>query len=194
MCFYARFEIIENNLYRFDTRIYFNNNSPGNNDECIGVIIGKNPGSAEPIELGRLAKLDKGNDKMLPYVKNRFEEGYKLAGKEIPGNGYVQVWNLFYLCDPDLKNAIKSIGKTASQPLCETENNIPSITWFAWGGDNRDLNDFKKRFMRSSSSKCFFYDYNAEKVVEDVPTIRDSVKHPQGLTAAYVNNYLAKIV
>ena len=60
MCFYARFEIIENNLYRFDTRIYFNNHSPGSDDECIGAIIGKNPGSAKPIELGRLAKLHKG--------------------------------------------------------------------------------------------------------------------------------------
>ena len=194
MSFYARFEIIENNLYRFDTRIYFNNHSPERGDECIGAIIGKNPGSAKPSEIGKLAKLDKGKDKMLPYVKNRFEEGYKLAGKEIPRNAYVQVWNLFYLCNPNLKNAIKSISNMGSQPLCETEKYIPGITWFAWGGDNKELNVFKKRFVRSSSSKCFFYDYSAEKIVVDMPTIKDSVKHPQGLTAAYVNNYLAKIV
>lgn len=45
--YWAKFKKIDDNIFRFDTRVYLNpTKSPGENDICIGAIVGKNPGSA----------------------------------------------------------------------------------------------------------------------------------------------------
>ena len=43
--YWAKFENIENNIHRFDTRVYLKQiQKPSNNDICLGAIVGKNPG------------------------------------------------------------------------------------------------------------------------------------------------------
>ena len=86
MEYLARFEEIEGKLFRFDTRIYLNDYNSDNDGKCVGAIIGKNPGSAIPSKLNELVPLELNGDKMLPTVRNRFVDGYKLAKKEIPLN------------------------------------------------------------------------------------------------------------
>jgi len=107
-CFWARFEEINGELHRFDTRIYLNQiEKISDSDECIGAIIAKNPGSAKngKNSLGVLAPLKLDNDKLLPTIKNWISEAdhNKKAGQ------YVQVLNTFYLCNPNLREAFDSI-------------------------------------------------------------------------------------
>ena len=82
---------------------------PSNNDICLGAIVGKNPGSARGAISNELVQIDLQRDQLLRTVKNIFEKAYFKSGKKIPDNSYIQVLNLFYLCDADLNNAIKNM-------------------------------------------------------------------------------------
>ena len=55
----------------------------------------KNPGSARGAISNELVQIDLQGDKLLPTVRNIFENAYKKCGKEIPENSYIQVLNLF---------------------------------------------------------------------------------------------------
>src|SRR5690606_19045287 len=111
--------------------------------QCVGAIVGKNPGSAKPTRLSVLAELMLDGDKMLPSVRNRFISAYQATNSVIPNNAYVQVWNLFYLCNPLLDEACLSINTLKSAPLCTSESGVPSVVWFAWGGNDNRLRLFK---------------------------------------------------
>ena len=94
--YWAKFENIENNIHRFDTRVYLKQiQKPSNNDICLGAIVGKNPGSARGTISNKLVNIHKNGDKLLGTVRNIFLEAYKKCGKEIPENSYIQVLNLF---------------------------------------------------------------------------------------------------
>jgi hypothetical protein len=191
MSYYARFENINNRLFRFDTRIYLgkhDHNLPG---KCVGAIIGKNPGSAKPTQLGSLSPLNLDGDKMLPSVRNRFIAAYQSMGKEIPENAFVQVWNLFYLCNPNLGEACVAISELPITPQCPSETSQPDIVWFAWGGNDARLNVFKARFT-SREFTSFYYDHRAGTVIIHVPTVQDFAKHPQGMPAKPIIEHLAR--
>lgn len=192
MYYFARFEEIDGELFRFDTRIYLNSYDTTEESICVGAIVGKNPGSASPKELGKLLPLDLNNDKMLPTVRNRFRDGFKLADKEIPKNAFVRVWNLFYLCNKDLDAACKIASTYKSLPLCSTENEATPLVWYGWGGSDSRLNGFKERFLRSQFKQEFCYDHDLSVVAEGKPTQETFAKHTQGMPAKPVNEYLAK--
>ena len=194
MSYYARFETIEGHLFRFDTRIYLGDIKPSNKDICIGAIIGKNPGSAQPLKLNVLAPLQLGKDQMLKSVRNRFLSGFANSNKKTPEHAYIQVWNLFYLCNPNLTEACSTINKIANPPNCQTEENYKNISWFAWGGNNKKLNPFKERFLTRSHKNCFFYDKNTGKIIRRAPSIQDFAKHTQGMPSNPVINYLANVL
>lgn len=147
MAYYARFESLAGHVFRFDTRIYLGKHNADEYGECVGAIVGKNPGSAKPTQLGVLAPLNLDGDKMLPSVRNRFASAYQQAGKAMPNNAFIQVWNLFYLCNPDSGAACSAMSGFANPPLCPSENKKPKIIWFAWGGNDGYLNGFKQRFL-----------------------------------------------
>ena len=71
-------------------------------------------------------------DQLLRTVKNIFEKAYFKSGKKIPDNSYIQVLNLFYLCDADLNNAIKKYENSTSK-IDESENKNFSFIWYVWG-------------------------------------------------------------
>lgn len=49
--YWVKFELKNNHLYRFDTRIYLKPILyPSDKDICIGAVVGKNPESAKPYD------------------------------------------------------------------------------------------------------------------------------------------------
>ena len=98
-------------LFRFDTHIYLSREPRSETDGvCVAAVIGKYPGSAQPKTLGSWEPLSLCRDKLLPCVRNRFLEAYQAAAKSIPDGAYIRVWNLFYLCEPNLQAALKKIN------------------------------------------------------------------------------------
>jgi hypothetical protein len=132
---------------------------------------------------------------MLPSVRNRFFEAYKLAEKAMPKGAFIQVWNLFYLCDKNLRGALKTVCKINSRVVCSTETGVlPRIVWFAWGGDDKNLNAFKARFLDRQFTHAFFFDKFNNKVCARSPTRTSFAKHPQGLRAQPIVEHLANIL
>lgn len=193
MSYCARFEEFDGRLFRFDTRIYLEAHIPNEPDICVGAIVGKNPGSAKPTQLGVMAELDLDGDKMLPSVRNRFVAAYQKSGVHIPVNAFVQVWNLFYLCNPNLSAACSAIDSFANPPICSSERLAPRVVWFAWGGSDSRLNPFKERFL-SCGHPSFYYNHQVGEVERRVPLAEDFAKHPQGMPATPIVNHLASLV
>lgn len=193
MAYYARFESHAGQRFRFDTRIYLGKHDADEGGECVGAIVGKNPGSAKSIQLGVLAPLSLDGDKMLPSVRNRFVAAYQKAGKSIPANAFVQVWNLFYLCNPVLGAACMEMNRLANPPLCPSENKKPKIIWFAWGGNNGYLNLFKQRFL-TDQKMGFYFNHQSGVVVSCAPSATDFAKHTQGMPAIPIVNHLAGLL
>jgi len=195
MKYVARFEEIEGVLFRFDTRIYLGAYDPSAKGVCVGAIVGKNPGSAAPQKLGELAALELKGDKMLPTVGNRFLEAFELARKQVPVNAFVRVWNLFYVCNKDLGQALMTAAQLSSRlPMCESEGDAVPVVWFGWGDSDAELNPFKRRFLAHSYQQAFFYDGRQKKVIGTQPKEGDFAKHTQGMPAALVNAFLATLV
>ena len=207
----ARFCSSGSYAYRHDTRIYLSPPVSGTVDHCIAAVIGKNPGSATPAtapapqHLHSLALSSVKSDVTLSIIRNRFVNAFRLAGKAIPPGAYVQVWNLFYLCNPSIAPAISAISGDASIPTCPTEGGASIlcgkrgkfIIWYAWGGDDPALNHFKSRFVTARHAACrqIYFD-NATKVVVIgvMPSLVAKSRHPQGMLTTDFDQALAKLV
>ncbi|EGQ9765679.1 hypothetical protein ACLVXC_004225 [Vibrio alginolyticus] len=194
MSYFARFEKINGQLFRFDTRIYLTEFDPQEPSICVGAIVGKNPGSAQPHIFGELQPLDLNGDKMLPAVRNRFLDAYKIAQKDIPINAYVRVWNLFYLCDADLSSACNKIANFSNIPTCESEKEYTPIIWFGWGGSDNRLNSYKNRFISKTWDNQFYYSHVEKRVVNQLPCPESFAKHTQGMPSEPVNGHLSEII
>jgi hypothetical protein len=195
MPYFARFTIHEGYRFRLDTRIYLReSDAPSKCDQCVAAVVAKNPGSACPTELDRLSRLSLAGDKLLPNVRNRFRTAYRLSSIEVPHGAFVRVWNLVYLCNPNLSEAIVSF-RTIRQPLfCNSENTIPRIVWFAWGPPNSQLQHFTQRFRNRTFKQPFYFDMDIKKIVPRIPTTTSRVKHTQGLPCDAVEKHLAQII
>jgi len=190
--YFALFTNVDGELFRLDTRIYLNEfDQPSQNDACVAAVVAKNPGSAAPKSLGILARLQLGNDKMLPTVRNHFIAAYKKAGKAIPQGAFVRVWNLFYLCCVDLREAIHRHSRSTAPLFCQSERFCPSLVWFVWGGSDRTLDPMKLRFASLPAAHSCFYDWINRVMKQGVPRPSDFAKHPQGLARSEVVPFLA---
>ncbi len=194
MEYFARFEEKDGHLFRFDTRIYLDSLNPDAASVCIGAIVGKNPGSASPTALKKFVPIDLNGDKMLPTVGNRFIEGYRRAKKPVPSNAFVRVWNLFYVCNRDLGEALWVASKLSSLPTCPSESDSVLVVWYGWGGADADLNPYKARFLKRKYKTQFFYDHRSAKIAQNAPAFSDFAKHTQGMPAEPVVQYLAGIL
>lgn len=191
--YWAKFEKHNDNLYRFDTRIYLESvNEILENDECIGAIVGKNPGSAIPINsiLGEFCEINLNNDKLLPTVRNII----KKSNPQVGGRKYVQVLNLFYLCNPNLLEAIRDFENSQNPEICDSENQEFPWIWYMWGGYNKNLTDKKKRFKTIQTLKQFYLNNKTKIVIEKFPEDRICAKHTQGMQHEMVIPYLEGIV
>ncbi len=190
----ARFQKINGQLLRFDTRIYLESFIEHEDSVCIGAIVGKNPGSALPKKLDCLFPLELNGDRMLPCVGNRFKEGYKLADKKIPANAYVRVWNLFYICNNNLRSALAGAFDLNPLPICSSEMDCVPLIWFGWGGNDIKLNSFKYRFINRKYSSTFFYNHLTKTLINGVPSITECAKHTQGMPAFPIVEHLARVL
>lgn len=180
--FLAKFTKSEYGSFRYDTRIYLEpTHNPSDNDYCIGAIVGKNPGSAKSsgINLNGYDVIDLDGDKLLPTVRNIFLK-YR---QNIKSGEYIQVLNLFYLCDKNLDDAIKEYDSISSDDLiCTTEKKLFPFIWYVWGGNNLKLNKYKERFSDISTNKHFFFSKNNNdyKMIDTIPKHNELAKHTQG--------------
>jgi hypothetical protein len=195
--YWAKYELRNNHLCRFDTRIYLKSIlNPSDQDICLGAVVGKNPGSAKPYDNNSsyIQKIQLENDQLLPNVKSILVKAYQRAKKPIPSNSYVQILNLFYICDRNLDQAIKNIDAHPNLPICRTEGrNFPFI-WYVWGGDNTKLNFYKSRILNIKSDKHFYLDTNTKKVITVAPRLSDSARHTQGLQHDLIVPYISTII
>ncbi len=182
--YWARFSEVNNHIFRTDTRIYLNKIlNPSINDKCIGAIVGKNPGSAMPKYKNynsSLIEIVLNGDKLLPTIRNIFLKSYI---PEASYNEYIQVLNLFYLCEKDLEKAINIYKEIElnNEIICITEKNEFPWIWYVWGGNDKYLNKFKLRFNKLFSRKKLFFCNKTKKVIFDFPKLDDCAKHTQGL-------------
>lgn len=186
-------------MYRLDTRIYLKDEAkPGHEDLCVGAIIGKNPGSAKPGQgrFGELVEIDLDGDDMLPKVRRWYREAFLAAGVVIEDGMFVQVWNLFYLCGKNLKEAKAKYSRIqiTDRKRCTSEGNRVPILWFAWGGPDDCPSDFKNEFSDAKADTAFYFDKNSGRVVGEKPGLNAFAKHPQGMPKAPVVEFLAEAI
>jgi hypothetical protein len=197
-CYYARFQEEDGALFRLDTRIYLDEGQEERSEEggtCVAAVVAINPGKARGEPDNKWRRIEKNGDKLLPYVRNRFVEGYRLSGKTAPPAAFVRVWNLSYLRDHRLVSAFKSIKEIGSPgPRCCSEASSPRIVWFAWGRSDPGLSCFKVRFqgLKAKAEHPFFFD--REKVVVGVPSEADFVHHTRALPARDIEEHLGRIL
>jgi len=122
------------------------------------------------------------------------KKAYKKAGKEIIPNGYIQVLNLFYLCDPSLNQARKKIQGFPPQNDCSENNKFPFV-FYTWGGPNDRINCYKNRFIKNiRTNNHIWFDYNANKTKITKPSEIDFVKHIQGLSHDHILHQIAAVI
>lgn len=174
--FWAKFENIHGHTFRFDTRIYFHSSSkPGANDDCIGAVVGMNPGSATGTVGGGLHS--SAGDPTLRIIKGGVEDAYMHKYFALPAsNKYVQVLNLFYLCDQNLATAITNHKTMPFTPIDQTENGMFPWVWYAWGASNTYLDQFKTRFMYRSRREVYLDSKGSSYL--GFPLITTTAKHP----------------
>ncbi len=195
--YWAQFMKIEDNIFRFNTRIYLEQiDKPNDSDICIGAVVGKNPGSAQAKDLHnkQIQEILLTNDKLLPSVRSIIHKTYKFAHKEVPKKSYIQVLNLFYLCNPILSNAIKEIEKYSTPKICNSENLDFPWVWYLWGNENIKLSKFKIRFKKLKTHNHFFLDKKTKQIISHIPNSQEFAKHTQGLMHDLLIPYLSHII
>lgn len=194
--FWAEFRKINNEMFRFNTRIYLNNIlTPEENDICIGAVVGKNPGTAKPSNVvGCIQPINLDGDKLLPNVRSILLKSYARENLSIPERGYVQVLNLFYLCNANLEEAINSINKIPSPIICNSEEKLFPWLWYLWGGSDFSLNKFKNRFASINTKSHFYYNQSAARIENSAATKDSFARHTQGLSHELVVPYIASIL
>jgi len=196
--YYAQFKQINGHSFRFDTQIYLHDRpipQKRDTENCVAAVVMMNPGSATPLSAsGDWERI--GADHTLGTVRNRFRDAYKINGEKIPVKAFVQVWNLFYLCDADSPHALTTLAEyrqTFGDPdrsECEDLPN-PKFIWFAWGGREpsegvEHYNSLKNKFRSKNCLHTFYYghkespDYDpcTASVIAGTPGSDDFVKHP----------------
>lgn len=200
-CYWAKFSSRGKESFRLDTRIYLSPiAAPRPNDPCVGAVVGKNPGSArvragtKKRSTGDFEAIDLANDRLLPTVRSVVERAYSNARTQPPPGAYVQVLNLFYLCNPDLSAAVTAVGQVSNPPVCASEKRSFPWVWYMWGPQSRDLDYFKARFKTVEARTHFFFDQRTRVVCQRKPGVGDFARHLQGLGLSPVQHVLARLV
>lgn len=197
--YYADFRQAGSDWFRLDTRVYLRAASyMQSQGTCIGAVAAKNPGSATGTS--GWGSLCIGNDQMLPNVLRIFIKAYhdpiyqgRADKRGQPEDAYVQILNLFHLCDPVLKSALQKIAACKAPLACKTAGGPFPLVWYAWGGPCSRLQPFRNRFV-TAAKHSFFFDprQNARGIKCWVPASRDFAKHPQGLAHRNIVPHLAR--
>ena len=181
-----------------DTRVYLAPRpSLDGEGRCIGCVIGKNPGSAVPEQHRRgPVAMDLQGDRFLPNVRAIVSKAYARVGLDADPGDYVQVLNLFYLCDRNLTQALGKLRDAGPFPRCTTEDGAFPWAWYVWGGNDKRLNSLKNRFHGLNAKQRFFFDGATRRIVDRVPEPGEMARHTQGLphepAVAYLSTLIAR--
>ncbi len=181
-------------MLRFDTRVYLQPcDRPRGRDRAIGCIVGKNPGSATPACItGDLQPIILQGDRFLPTVRAIVRKAYEAAAQAPPAGAYVQILNLFYLCNRNLAQAKRGFAELEMPPLCTTERKRFPWQWFAWGGPDPMLDPLKDRYLGRRAKEAFFLSGASKRVHIGKPGPGDHARHTQGMRHEPVVRYLSK--
>jgi hypothetical protein len=183
-CYWAVFERHGSDLFRLDTRIYGTPiERPRRGDRPLGCVIGKNPGSALPLhgQPGALLPIALGNDRFLPTVRAVVRKAHAAAGIAWPPGSYLQVLNLFYLCNRDLRQARARLSRLHESPRCPAERRRLPWAWFVWGGADIRLDPLKERFRHRRWPASLFIDGNGGAIRDRPPQPKEHARHTQGM-------------
>lgn len=197
MSFYwADFKNVSNDVFRLDTRIFLSKvQKPSDSDVCVGAVVGKNPGSAKKSEARQgMQTIDLGGDKLLPTVRNVILKAYGEADRTPPPGAYIQVFNLFYLCDKNLGRAIEAFKVSSGPDQCGSEHKPIPWVWYVWGRAAKNLDSYKRRFLSLETNKHFFFDGKAKEFAHRMPDESDFARHTQGLKHAFVVPHIADVI
>lgn len=194
--YWAKFARHRGDLFRLDTRVYL---SPvariHDSDNCLGAIVGKNPGSAKPLTHARgLQPISLDGDKCLPIAKSIVLKSYQQINCEPPPNSYIQVLNLFYLCEPKLPLAIRKLKAHKRARKCPSESQPFPWVWYVWGGPSPRLDGYKKRFGTLNTANHFYLDKHASRVIASPASASVFAKHTQGLRHELVLPHIASLL
>ena len=194
--YWAQFERVGPYLFRFDTRIYMNDvASCLESDPPIGAIVAKNPGSAGPDDPNSttLQTVSLNGGQLLPTVYNVAKKAFLRAGCQWPERAYIQVFNLFYLCDKNAKQALSAASKTTLRTCSRESARIPWL-WYAWGNMGNQLPRLSSRFSRLSATDRFYFDKSLGTICVGHPAPKSFPKHTQGLTQEPIIAHIAKLL
>ncbi|GAB4301763.1 MAG: hypothetical protein Kow0068_24650 [Marinilabiliales bacterium] len=187
--YFAKFYKKNELLLRVDTRIYFGSKKPNSREgNCLGLVILKNPGSANPTNIGEWSEIQIGNDKALPWIANVYSTVLKELNLVIDENSYLRVCNLLPIREPNIDLAIKSL-KENNYSAEDIEYKVLPFIFFAWGWET-ELNPFRADYLYRLSKfrdTSFFVKYdhrnneNKFQIIDGLPQIGDKVKHTQGM-------------
>lgn len=195
--YWAKFVKHGLHLFRLDTRIYLQPVAKcGPGDQPIGAVVAKNPGSARPSDAKTTAlhELALANDKLLPTVRSFVAKAYLNAGVEPPAGGYVQVLNLFYLCDKGFSRAMRTIGGIPKPPSDKSETKRFPWIMYLWGEYDEAKAPYMARFGRLESGCHFYFDKNRDRIIPSVPRRGSFAKHTQGMVLEPVIKHLASLL
>jgi hypothetical protein len=165
---------------------------PKPEDECLGAVVCKNPGSASaPCGLQPINPPDVTLQNIKSFVGAAYLGKY---GSQPATNKYVQVLNLFYLREQDLDTAIRrqKLLPYHRDSAEERTGGFPWI-WFAWGDDHEYLNQFKTIFS-NKTTKPVFLNKKISRCERRVPCQTDFAKHPQGMNKTLMVSGLQQVI
>ncbi len=186
-----------NGIFRLDTRVYLHDVARCMaTDFAIGAVVAKNPGSARPSDVGAraLQPIALENDKLIPTVRSLVAKSYREAQRSPPKNGYIQVLNLFYLCDKQFNRAIRAATQMVNPRIDPAETKPFPWVMYLWGEFENRKARFIRRFSELDSQNHFYFDKNLDDIVCDVPGDGSFAKHTQGLNHEPVVQHLASLI
>jgi hypothetical protein len=99
----------------------------------------------------------------------------------VPARSYMQVLNLFYLCQPNFKQAIAAMAHKPAAIVCPSEAGYFPWLWYVWGGPAVALDSYKERYQTIRSGCHFYFDKNNGRIVAERATKQVFARHTQGL-------------
>jgi len=195
-CYWARFERKGSEYFRYDTRVYLEDvDTVERQDACIGAVVGKNPGSARPTNPSGsvIQPIDLANYKLLPNIQSIVSKAYSHRQIQMPSRAYVQILNLFYLCDADLSSGLDKLKHLAGN-FCDTESREFPWVWYVWGDNDPRLSELKLRFHNLRSRRHLFYDPSQSQIRTHCPRPEEFARHTQGLRHDLVVPALASCI
>jgi hypothetical protein len=145
-------------------------------------------------DMNRLQQIDLANDRLLPTVRSMVIKAYREAQRESPPGAYVQVLNLFYLCDAKFSSAVKKMQRVVDPPTDKSEAREFPWIMHLWGGPDHRKDFFAARFRELAAGSHFFFDKNLDRLVSEFPGPVSFPKHTQGLTLDPIIKHLAMLI